>query len=768
MAAVLLYKDNFQLLFSMKQIVYTKLCILTATYGPAEGRRLIDGKLVDYSNKETFVPYTRDVLPFLRALMCLSCDYDDDDDAFDDDKKDNERMVQEVTCREGITSHNLDDGDGHNIDDGDQKPAAISCNMKIQTSQMQRSIQNAFPLMDSPMNTVFGDCCPGTTKVLKVEYSFRDYYFYDSSNDDDTGVKTGVKTGDTNTGGRTNHCISSQVFTSTFREHEIPVILKRQEPLHLMNDDNYDLAKNNPQMEEIGGKAKPENGSKTDVKMPSSPSRRLVHNQQHLLLPVILPFLEVRQRARCQLVCRSWRDQVKEQGITAVIDVNDAALFPKHMMNFTAASSPSIISLLRTRQTSLSDTSSPPTSSSIHSHQSRSILRGLLKHSYASLESLVLNDHIPLQPAIDLHPSLPHLRKLKRLDISRIPSITDDTLNLISTHIGKRLEVLYVKGLRQISNQGIVHLVKSCFNLRVLDVSDVHQLSDDAGIAIGNNLAKLEVLHGKDNYKLTNQSVDIVTRNCKQLVQITLWGNIGLKHVDFSVDTATHDDILQNSDNMPRRPPLLNIPPTKLILLNLWGCHGLDDTAAKRLTALPHLRSLCVSECHRLTDQFIVEITQNLPQLLHLKLRYLKRITDTSLEAITQLMHLYSLDLSFCTRLTIEGICHLLKERCNSLSELRLYACRQLQLEAFVNNSTNGGRQLVRALKSVRDESTLSFLDVRACQRQEDQPHEQYRTDNLFLKGMLDLGFEKKLFGLFTRPAKWNERVRRRLVGNLS
>ena len=84
------------------------------------------------------------------------------------------------------------------------------------------------------------------------------------------------------------------------------------------------------------------------------------------------------------------------------------------------------------------------------------------------------------------------------------------------------------------------------------------------------------------------------------------------------------------------------------------------------------------------------------------------------------------------------------------------------------DNSTNDGRQLVRALKSVRDESTLSFLDVRACQRQEDQPHEHYRTDNLFLKGMLDLGFEKKLFGLFTRPAKWNERVRRRLVGNLS
>ena len=47
---------------------------------------------------------------------------------------------------------------------------------------------------------------------------------------------------------------------------------------------------------------------------------------------------------------------------------------------------------------------------------------------------------------------------------------------------------------------------------------------------------------------------------------------------------------------------------TKLVLLNLWGCHKLTDAAASLITGLPHLNSLCVSECHGLTDQFISEI----------------------------------------------------------------------------------------------------------------------------------------------------------------
>ena len=86
---------------------------------------------------------------------------------------------------------------------------------------------------------------------------------------------------------------------------------------------------------------------------------------------------------------------------------------------------------------------------------------------------------------------------------------------------------------------------------------------------------------------------------------------------------------------------------------------------------------------------------------------------------------LYSLDVSFCTQLTIEGVSQLLIERCNSLSELRLYSCRNLNIEATNDGRdaggapriVSGGRQLARALQTVRGASILSFLDLRECQQ---------------------------------------------------
>lgn len=325
-----------------------------------------------------------------------------------------------------------------------------------------------------------------------------------------------------------------------------------------------------------------------------------------------------------------------------------------------------------------------------------------------------------------------------------------------------------MKGLRHITNDGVVHLAQSCRNLRVLDVSQVHQLDDEAGIAIGRHLTKLEVFHGKDNYKMTNLSVDLITRNCRDLVQVTFWGCIRLTNMSFHDQSA--GSTLQIDDHFSTMPR----SPSKLVLLNLWGCHSLTDSTATALQMdnLPHLRSLCVSECHRLTDRFVEGITQSLHHLLHLQLRYLRRITDASLESISHRMPgLYSLDVSFCTKLTVGGLVQLLTERCTSLSELRLYACRQLNVEGGPDGGRNvdngrgvgGGRQLIQALRSIREVSTLSFLDLRECQH-----HEPFARDDLYLKGMAELGFHESLHGLFVKPACWNREVGRQLVANLS
>ena len=128
-----------------KQIC-TRLRILSATYGPAEGRKLLDGKLVDYNKKETYVPYQRDALPFLRTLKELPCG----DEDFVEDQ--------------------IDFGeDGVDINQGIE-----FCGDSVE----QQTSTNSFTLLEGrPMNAVFGDPCPGTTKQLRVEYVFRDYFY---------------------------------------------------------------------------------------------------------------------------------------------------------------------------------------------------------------------------------------------------------------------------------------------------------------------------------------------------------------------------------------------------------------------------------------------------------------------------------------------------------------------------------------------------------------------------------------------------------------
>ena len=114
---------------------------------------------------------------------------------------------------------------------------------------------------------------------------------------------------------------------------------------------------------------------------------------------------------------------------------------------------------------------------------------------------------------------------------------------------------------------------------------------------------------------------------------------------------------------------------------------------------------------------------------------------------------LYSLDVSFCAKLTtIRGLTRPLKERCN-------YSCRLLDLEGSTNGGNGHGseRQLVHALQSVREVTWFYFLDLRECQQQE-----------LFLKGMADLGFDEPMHGLFVRLHRWNGEVRMQLVANLS
>ena len=586
--------------------------LISATYGPCPGRRLFNGEITGDPT-----PFTRDVLPVLRHFLAEN-------------------------------HHELND-DHKSISDLNRDVTRCSTTKK---NRKRRRV--AFPLLEAglSMNVAFGDPCPGTTKMLTIQYAFTDE--------------------------------STQTISkATFREHE-RIVLRRAN-LMQETETRMLLLKN------------AKSTTADESTLAGAESWGLRTETSEIVLPLLLPYLEIRRRAKCHLVCKSWRSIVTDVGVATTVDVNDPSIRNK----------------------------------------SRKFLRGIIAQSYSSLCSLILNDVSDLAKD-DLHPALPYLTKLTTLDISRCINMDNSTLLLVSEHLGDRLEVLYLKGLSRVDDEGLINICKSCRLLRVLEISAIPHITDQSGKAIGEKLPMLEALYMRDNYQLTNESIDRITSQCKKLSLLTLWGCIRLKN--FVINPSEGVDGLN-----------------QVVMLNLWGCHGLSDNIAEAIGRMPHLRSLIVAECHNLTDAFITSLSHspNASQIEHINLRYLVLLADCVPVLVNNMTNLRSIDLSFCVKLTTASLAHML-EHAPCLTELRLSNCHQI--DVTIPQSDEGGRNgtdgrvLIDSIQSrSTQKSRFVLLDLRRCIGRH-RNHKTRKIDPTFLSGIGELGFEEKVELFFTRP----------------
>ena len=638
---------------------YVPVHLISATYGPCPGRRLFNGEITGGSiNDPTRIPFSRDVLPVLRHFLGEGVD----EAASSPATKCADKTTDGADFVGGL--HEVNDHESISDLDGD-----VGTNKKRKRRQPRRRV--AFPLLEAglSMNVAFGDPCPGTTKILTIQYSFTDES-------------------------------AQTISTATFREHE-RIILRRS---NLIQETETTGANRTLLLKNAKSTSITADESALAVAEPWG----LRTEVSELVLPLLLPYLEIRRRAKCQMVCKSWRSIITDMGVATSVDINDPSIRNK----------------------------------------SRKFLRGIIAQSYSSLCSLILNDISDLAKD-DLHPAFPHLTKLTTLDISRCTNMNNSTLLLISEHLGDRLEVLYIKGLTRVTDEGFLIVCKSCRLLRVLEISAIPKITDHSGTAIGENLPMLEALYMRDNYQLTNESIDRITSQCKKLSLLTLWGCIRLKNLVINHEVGDGSN--------------------QVVMLNLWGCHGLGDDIAEAIGRMPNLRSLNVAECHNLTDSFIARLSQssNASQIEHVNLRYLMQLTDSCTPALVDKMtNLRSIDLSFCTKLSTAALTHMIRNA-PALTELRLWNCHQIDLTIrqssvlaqgesnsnFDEAERNGadGRLLVNSIQSRSiEKSRLILLDLRKFVGHH-RSHKTGEVDPTFLQGMSNLGFEQKVELFFTR-----------------
>ena len=565
------------------------------------------------------------------------------------------------------------------------------------------------------MNAVFGDPCPGKTKRLEVKYTVTEVYKKDKNSRTSSPSLLPY--------------IPTEIHRVSFAEHETVKLRRYLTTVNTMKaiGENYDFERDKPGQPGRGDESL--QGNRTSWRFQSGTSE--------IVLPIILPFLNLWERMQCRLICRCWKNIVQECGVSRTIDVNSTEIISRRLTTLVTPGTTTNSYIL-----------------------TRSMLRGLLAYSYSSLQSLFLNGFTELQKE-DLHPALPCLRNLNVLDISHCIHLDNSTLQLLANPdlpSSTTLRVLYLKSLHEITDVGLVALCSSCSRLEVLDLSYLSGITDQGARCI-DRLVFLRALFLRDNWQLTNTSIDSITRTCSRLEQLTLWGCLRLEHLKFDNCNHIGNTIISN----------------RLVILNLWGCHGLEDDVAHVLSSIPNIRCLIVSECHRLSDRFVQILVEGITQkkqgnggLQHLHLRYLKKITDAAVIAIAlNIQELVSLDLSFCSKVTATGIYRLLDELRNSLVELRLKHSLSISSRTFdedgrrrnhgqqSNNGSNNhaGHWILNALRRRPHSSidhSLCLLDVRGCGGQpgRDIP---YSDEDPFVKGMSALRFEQKVPGFFSR-----------------
>jgi hypothetical protein len=201
------------------QAVFPRVRILSATYGPSHGSRLLNGELAPPQESAKILPYTRDVVPIIRALLVALQQQSEDSgkDYHDDDNNENYRLK---SCNEQ-DDLNPAAKELHSKTVCEAENNFSNAQAQIEEKRAQRKTVSAIPLLyGKSMNIVFGDPCPGTTKQLHITYIFEDDI------DEERGAECQIQLPANYSGDADVFLGRDKICRTSFSEHE-RVVLRR-------------------------------------------------------------------------------------------------------------------------------------------------------------------------------------------------------------------------------------------------------------------------------------------------------------------------------------------------------------------------------------------------------------------------------------------------------------------------------------------------------------------------------------------------------------
>ncbi|XP_063718166.1 F-box and leucine-rich repeat protein 13-like [Symsagittifera roscoffensis] len=267
--------------------------------------------------------------------------------------------------------------------------------------------------------------------------------------------------------------------------------------------------------------------------------------------------------------------------------------------------------------------------------------------------------------------------QFRHLDLSATLNISAAAYKYVGSSF-VNLRSFYCNNNRNIDNQALQLVVKGCRKLRSVSLRMCPALSDESLVQLS-TLSFLTWLRLEENSRVSDKTLSAIGDRCSSI-----------RHL-YVTDCARITEISMRSFALHR----------SLVVINLADCIRISDTAVRALVegaSGPIVRELNLTNCIRVTDASILRISQRCTSLRYLSLCHLELLTEASMDFISHIKTLHSLDVTGCN--VQDGGLHNLSGCSHRLSQLVLVANTQL--------SDLGVQKLVSSVPNI-ESINLSF-----------------------------------------------------------